>query len=687
MEERLRDREAPECGDLGAPLEKLPRLRPVTAHARTLPGPPGCLCFTTAQPLGDDRMPLSSPTAAPFRERTAWARNIAAPVRDFLNTESGSAIVLFAATVVALLWANSPWSSSYESVWTTKLSIQLGGDGISLDLRHWLNEGLMTLFFLVVGLEAKRELDLGALRERQRLALPVLAALGGMAAAVLIYLAFNAGGPGAHGWGTAMSTDTAFALGVLALVAPGAERLRVRLLTILVIDDLVALLVIATVYTENVSFVPLAVAAALFAALFALRYAPPTWRMPAAAIGGAAVWVALFKSGVDPVITGLAVGLVTSAYPPARSDLERVTELTRSFREQPTPELARSAQLGVTSAISPNDRLQYRLHPWTSFVIVPLFALANAGIHIDGNLLSDAVTSPITLGIVFGFVLGKPLGVVGAVWLGSRSAFGGLQRALGWPAVVGGGAVAGIGFTVSLLIASLAFHGPQLEEAKLGVLGAAILATLMSWAVFRVIARLPESVRDRQLAGIADELLDLSDDVDPDRDHVRGPDNAPVTLVEYGDYECPYCGRAEVAIRELLDSFGDDLRYVWRQLPLNDVHSYAQMAAEAAEAAGSQGRFWEMHDRLLADQDDLTAADLTRHAQELDLDVDRFWVELRQREHAERVDRDVTSADTSGVAGTPTFFINGRRHNGAYDVATLTAAVRAARARARATQG
>ena len=634
--------------------------------------------------LGNEPMGLSSPTAAPFRERTAWARNVAAPVRDFLNTESGSAIVLLGATVAALLWANSPWSSSYESVWTTKLSIQLGGDGISLELREWLNQGLMTLFFLVVGLEAKRELDLGALRERQRLALPLLAALGGMATAVLIYLAINAGGPGAHGWGAAMSTDTAFALGVLALVARGAERLRVRLLTILVIDDLLALLVIATVYTENVEFVPLVLAAAFFLALIALRYAPATWRVPAAAIVGVAIWVALYESGIDPVIAGLAIGLVTSAYPPARSDLERVTELTRSFREQPTPELARSAQLGVTSAISPNERLQYRLHPWTSFAIVPLFALANAGIDVDGNLLGDALTSPITLGIVFGYVLGKPLGVVAAVWLGSRRALGGLQRSLGWPAIVGGGAVAGIGFTVSLLISSHAFDGQELEEAKLGVLGAAILASLVSWAVFRVIARLPESMRARQLAGPADELLDLSDDVDPELDHVRGPNDASVTLVEYGDYECPYCGRAEVVIRELLDSFGDDLRYVWRHLPLNDVHTHAQTAAEAAEAAGSQGSFWDMHDRLLADQDELTVTDLTRHARELGLDVDRFWDELRRREHAPRVDRDVTSADASGVAGTPTFFINGRRHSGAYDVATLTAAVQAAQARARA---
>jgi protein-disulfide isomerase len=170
--------------------------------------------------------------------------------------------------------------------------------------------------------------------------------------------------------------------------------------------------------------------------------------------------------------------------------------------------------------------------------------------------------------------------------------------------------------------------------------------------------------------------------VHPERDHIRGPDSAPVTLVEYGDYECPYCGQAELVIRELLDEFGDELRYVWRHLPLSDVHLNAQMAAEATEAAGSQGAFWPMHDKLLAAQDELTAQDLKRHAEGLGLDVDRFWDELRRREHAERVADDVASADTSGVAGTPSFFINGRRHHGAYDVATLSAAVRAARARA-----
>jgi Na+/H+ antiporter NhaA len=619
----------------------------------------------------------------PFTERTAWARNLAAPVRDFLSTESGGAVALLVAAVAALLWANSPWSDSYDSFWSTELLIRVGDHGISLDLRQWVNQGLMTFFFLVVGLEARREFDVGAFRERRRVTLPLAAAAGGMTVPVLIYLAFNAGGSGAHGWGAAMSTDTAFALGVLALVAPGATRLRVRLLTIVVIDDLVALLVIAIVYTDALDLVPLAIAIGLFGAKLALRYAPAEWRSPAALAVGVGMWIALYESGIDPLIAGLAVGLATSAFPPARTDLERVTELTRSFREQPTPELARSAQLGVSSAISANERLQYRLHPWTSFVIVPLFALANAGIHIDSGLLGDAVTSPVTLGIMFGYVLGKPIGIVGATWLASQPWATGVQRSLSWPVILGGGAVAGIGFTVSLLISTIAFEGQQLDEAKLGVLAAALLASGLGWLVFRVTARLPAQVRARQLLGTADELLDLAEDVDPGRDHIRGPDTAPVTLVEYGDYQCPYCGQAEVVIRALLDEFGDELRYVWRHLPLNDVHQNAQTAAEAAEAAGAQGAFWPMHDKLLAAQDELTPRDLERYAEELGLDVERFLDELRRREHAERVAEDVASADASGVAGTPSFFINGRRHQGAYDVDTLGRAVRAARSRER----
>ena len=625
---------------------------------------------------------MADSDTAVYSRRTAWARNLAAPVRDFLSTETGSAVVLLGETIFALLWANSPWRHEYTTVWNTTLSIHLGSGEISATLRQWVNQGLMTFFFLVIGLEAKREMDMGELRQRQRLAIPVMAAIGGMIVPIAIYLAFNAGGSGSHGWGAAMSTDTAFALGALALLTPrSATRLRVFLLTLAVFDDLGALLVIATVYTKHVSTSALLIAIGLFGVLIALRFVPGGWRRPASVVVGVGIWVAMFKSGIDPVISGLAVGLVTSAYPPSREDLERVTELTRSFREQPTPELARSAQQSVLSAISPNERLQYTLHPWTGYVIVPLFAVANAGIHLSGGLLSDAVSSPITLGIVVGYVVGKPLGIMLASWIASRPALHGTRPTISWPVLAGGAAVAGIGFTVSLLISSLAFSGRRLDEAKLGVLASAVLAPLLAWGVLQVTKRLPAAVRARQISQTAQDLLDLGDDVDPRRDHVRGPKDAPVTLVEYGDFECPYCGQAEPVIRELLSEFGDDLRYVWRHLPLNDVHPNAQLAAEASEAAAAQGKFWEMYEALLH-ADDLSPREVHRMAGELGLDTTRFWDELRQHEYGPRVSEDVASADASGVSGTPSFFINGRRHSGAYDLATLTEAVSAARRRA-----
>jgi Na+/H+ antiporter NhaA len=624
---------------------------------------------------------MAEAQTTPFTGRTAWGRNLAAPVRDFLSTESGSAAILLAAAVAALVWANSPWSDSYESLWTTKLSIQVGSAGISEDLRGWVNDGLMVFFFFVVGLEAKREFAMGELRERRRVATPVVAALVGMALPVSIYLVLNAGGPGGHGWGAAMSTDTAFALGALALLAPHATRLRVFMLTLVVVDDLVSLVIIGVAYSGHLDPVALVVAVGLFGAWLGVRYLPMWQRPPAAAFVGSALWVATFESGIHPTIAGLAMGFSISAYPPAREGLERATELARSFREQPTPELARSAQLGVQSAISPNERLQYRLHPWTSFVIVPLFALANAGIHVSGGLLDDALTSPVTMGIVIAYVVGKPLGILAGSWLSLR--FGKQRAPVSWPVLAAGGAVAGIGFTVALLIASLAFHGRLLAEAKLGILAAAVLASVLSWCVIRVIAHLPTSLRARQVLKTDEDILDLARDVDPHRDHIRGAPDAPVTLVEYGDFECPYCGQAEPVIRELVSSFGADLRYVWRDLPLNDVHPHAQMAAEASEAAAARGKFWEMHDTLLAHQDALEPADLRRYAQDLGLDVDRFWDEVRRRVHAPRVAEDVASAEFSGVSGTPTFFVNGRRHWGAYDVATLSEVVRRAHARAR----
>jgi protein-disulfide isomerase len=335
----------------------------------------------------------------------------------------------------------------------------------------------------------------------------------------------------------------------------------------------------------------------------------------------------------------------------------------------------------VRSTISPNERLQQLFHPWTSYVIVPLFALANAGVVVDEDVLQRAATSPVTLGIVLGYVAGKPLGILGIAWLSSRLSGGRLRPPVGWAAVAGGGTIAGIGFTVALLVASIAFEGDTLEVAKVGILTAALLATALTWLLFRATAKLPPRLRIPALAGGAEPLTDLYIDVDPGRDHLRGPNDAPVTIVEYGDFECPYCGQAESVIRELLLDFGD-LRYVWRHLPLNDVHLSAQLAAEASEAAAEQGAFWPMYDLLLAHQDEIGTGALVGYAEQLGLDLERFTTALHQHTMAARIAEDVDSADLSGVSGTPTFFVNGRRHYGTYDIETLTTAVKAARARA-----
>jgi protein-disulfide isomerase len=394
---------------------------------------------------------------------------------------------------------------------------------------------------------------------------------------------------------------------------------------------------------------------------------------------GILMWGMLRTSGVDPIVAGLAIGLAAPAYTPARDELRAATGLVRRFREQPTPELAKTARVGLSSTLSPNARLQTFFHPWTSYLIVPLFALANAGIVLNADFLSRAYTAPVTLGVLVGYVVGKPLAVVSSSWGVTRLSRGRIRPPIGDAAVVASGTIAGIGFTVALLIADRAFHGEELDQAKLGALSAAVLAALVTWAVLRITAFLPEQRRAKALLGDPRLIQDLIPAVDPDRDHVRGPHRAAITVIEFGDFECPYCGQAEPVVRELLAD--TTIRYVWRHLPLTDVHPRAQLAAEAAEAAAAQGAFWPMHDLLLRHQNALARDDLLRYAKRLDLDAARFGNDLDVGAHTTRIAQDVESADLSGVSGTPTFFINGQRHYGAYDIDTLSAAINAERQR------
>jgi Na+/H+ antiporter NhaA/glutaredoxin len=505
-----------------------------------------------------------------------------------------------------------------------------------------------------------------------------------MVVPIAIYLAFNAGKPGAHGWGATMSTDTAFALGALAIAGGSRlpDRVRTYLLTFSVVDDLLGLVVIAVFYSSHVQWIPLLIGAALLAVYAVLTHRRIS-NPPAYLLLGVGTWVAFWESGVDPIVAGLVIGLLTCAYPAGREDLQQATDAFRLFREQPTARLADEARQAARSAISPNERLQERYHGWTGYVIVPLFALANGDIKITGAFLAHAYTSPVTLGIIIGYVAGKPLGTAGTAWVVSKLTRRRLTPPVGWGAVAGAGTVAGIGFTVSFLIISLAFHGrPELAEAKLGVLSGAIAATLLTWLVFSGINRLSPRTRLRALFGTAATVTDLAVPVDPERDHIRGPKkDALVTLVEYGDFECPYCGRAEPAVRGLIREFGE-LRFVFRHLPLTDVHAHAQMAAEASEAAAAQGAFWEMHDMLMDHQGALTFRDLVGYAESIGLDTDKFSADLRKHTGAYRIAEDIDSADLATVSGTPTFFINGNRYYGAFDLAALKEAIHTAKARA-----
>jgi NhaA family Na+:H+ antiporter len=595
------------------------------------------------------------------------AAQLSAPVRRLLRSGVAGAGLMVAATLLALAWANSPWGSSYDRLWHTELALRFGDAEIAMDLQHWVNDGLMVFFFFLIGMEVRRELSMGELVQRSRLTVPALAAVAGLVLPALLYLAINAGGEGAVGWGIPMATDTAFVLGGLALFGRNCPiQLRVFLLSLSVVDDIGALSAIAIFYSDAIDVVALGIAGLCVLAFIGLSRMQ-VWRGPAYFAVGVVMWVAMYESGVHATIGGVVLGLLVSAYPPRRAEVERAGSLARAFRQSPEPGLAREAKLSVERAVSPNERIGAVLVPWSSYLVVPVFALANAGVHIDGALLERALTSPVTIGVFVGLAVGKLLGVGLAATLAVRMRLGVLPPGVSLGSVWSGAALAGLGFTVSLFVTDLAFDDAELrEEATVGILAAAVVSAALGALFFRLLGR---------DGGAPERPVLLDPPVDPAVDHVRGPVDAPLTLVEYGDMECPFCGRATGVVSELRGRFGDDLRYVFRHLPLLEVHPHAQLAAEAVEAAGAQGAFWEMHDRLFAHQDELDAPGLLDHAAVLGLDLERFARELGDGTYGQRVRDDVVGAEASGVEGTPTFFVNGVRHAGRAGTDELAAAL------------
>lgn len=583
--------------------------------------------------------------------------------------ENSAAVLLLLSTVVAILWANSQWAESYWTLLETPVGFSFGEHHFELTVKHLINDGLMTFFFFVVGLEMMAEFTIGELTDRARAAVPVLAAIAGLVVPALIFLAINSTGENASAWGVVISTDTAFLIGALAIVKPKfPARLRIFLLTLAVVDDIGALAVIALFYTEHIRIQPLLVAAILMVAAAAARYLP-AGRGPAYAAIGFALWVALYMSGVHPILAGVGIALLIPVYMPERRQVEQTVELVRAFRQSPNSEYARAVSRVLRDSISTNERLQTQFGPYISFLVLPLFALVNAGVRLTVETMSAAMRSPLTWGIVGGLVLGKFIGITGATWLVERLGWGKLAPGLTLRRVAGGAALSGIGFTISLFIIDLAIDDPlRQDEARVGVLLASLLAFLLGWAIFRITDWIspPEPVG-----------LTLIRPVDPERDHILGPVDAPLTLVEYGDFQCPFCSRATGSIDEVREYFGDELRYVWRHLPLERVHPRAFDAARASEAAALQGKFWEMARELFAHPDDLEWPDLYRYAAAVGCDIEQFDRDVRVHPSKviHRVQDDAQDAEVMDLNSTPTFFVNGKRHKGPWDAASLIRAL------------
>ncbi len=430
--------------------------------------------------LMQKRLPL--PGATPIEALTR-------PFEEFARLESSGGILLIGCTLFALLWANSPWSHSYFELWHTKLTVGFAKATLSKEIHFWINDGLMAIFFLLVGLEIKREVLIGELATLQKAALPLVAAIGGMFLPAGFYFLFNQSGPGAAGWGVPMATDIAFALGVLTLLGDRVPtQLKVFLAALAIADDIGAVLVIAFFYTDQLSWISLAVAAAFFLGLIAMNRIGA--RHPLIyIILGLGLWLAFLQSGIHATVAGVLLALTIPSH--RRIDsvafLDRSRKILEEFRgagecgDRIEASATRSAALNLLAADchyaeAPMLRFEHALAPWIKHAIMPIFALANAGVYLGGEVFKELV-SPISLGILCGLVLGKPIGIASFAWLAVRTRLAALPSGVNWRQILGVGMLGGIGFTMSLFIASLAFaSNAEIETSKIGILAASILS-------------------------------------------------------------------------------------------------------------------------------------------------------------------------------------------------------------------
>ncbi|WP_211247693.1 Na+/H+ antiporter NhaA [Cryptosporangium arvum] len=413
-------------------------------------------------------------------------------VRDFLSREAGSAAVLLVATVAALVWANLP-GDTYDEFWHVEVSAAVGTWSLDMDLRHFVNDAAMSIFFLVVGMEISREVSVGELRDRRTVIVPALGAIGGLAVPALIYLAFQPSGPAAAGWGIPISTDTAFLVGVLALFGPRCpDQLRLFLLTLAIVDDIGAIGVMAIFYSDHVSPTALVISGVLVVVLLALRFAG-VWQLAPYLLVGLALWVAVFESGVHPTLAGALLGLIIPAAAVDPAQRQRLAYYGRAVLEAATPARVRLANTAARATVSSNERLQESLHPVSALVVLPLFGLANAGVPLDWETLRAASTSGVTIGIAVALVAGNTIGVSLFAGLALRTGLGALPGRVRYGHLIGGAMLCGIGFTISLFITDLAFDDERLrQDAKIGVLAGSLIAAVLGSLLLRYLGeRLP----------------------------------------------------------------------------------------------------------------------------------------------------------------------------------------------------
>ncbi|MCY4457021.1 MAG: Na+/H+ antiporter NhaA [Acidimicrobiaceae bacterium] len=429
-----------------------------------------------------DNPPTLSSLKPATRERR-FALALARPLRKFLKIQAAGGILLLGATVAALVWANSPFSDSYHRIFETMIVVDLGQvELLHVTVGEFVNDALMALFFFVVGLEIKREITVGALRERRAAALPAIAALGGMVCPALIYFAFNPSGAGVDGWGIPMATDIAFAVGVVSLLGDRVpSAMKVFLLSLAIVDDIGAIAVIAIFYTNSISSAWILASVASVVVVVAMRRAGIYWT-PAYVMVGVFLWYAVHESGVHSTIAGVVLGLLTPAHPHIDIELSK-DEVLRTLVGEPNPRTVRQANFELKEHISVVERLEDLLHPVSSYLIIPIFALANAGIELSTETVSNALTSSVTLGVAAGLVFGNIVGITAFTWLSVKSGLTSLPSGATWTHVVGLAATAGIGFTVSIFIAGLAFSDAQLTEAKIGIVGASVIAAVLGASI------------------------------------------------------------------------------------------------------------------------------------------------------------------------------------------------------------